>query len=280
MTINEDLAGNASQAPASFNAVVTFADDTGLDLDSTTLGPATPTVTGLDVDFGDLAPTLPVNTYASTVAVDATDPGGIQEQTVVLSFEADYAPSAPQADRSGAIALGFIEREGDSAGPFEWVGDANAVNFSVFRHLGFDPADLPNVSVIVDNATDESFDGEYPLDLSGFTVSSGGEVIMNSAQIASQIGDFGRADLEFFFEGSGYDTERFIVGPNGTLTTYDGDFAASCSGTTASTSTPAFQGIDTDDADTDSDPFTGTFEDQAVFAGSSSGTVSMSCFTD
>ena len=228
----QDLASTQAAVPASSDIVVTFEDDTGLDLEAFELDGSTGDVSGLTVEFAGAALALNSNDFTVEIFEDALNPGGIQEQDVIAAVTAEYAPSSALADTGGSVRVANIDREGTSTGPFEWVGDASAANFSVFRHLGFDPADLPTVSVVLSNSTVDGFDGEYPLDLSGLTVSDGGEVVFSSRELGNQIGAFGRADVEFFFEGNGFSTRRFIASANGTLTTFDGDFGQSCSGTT------------------------------------------------
>ncbi|WP_273144951.1 hypothetical protein [Oceanicaulis alexandrii] len=257
--------------------VITVPTPAGLDLDLLEFDGATGSVTGNTVEFSLVGGNIGNNQNVDLFA-DATAPAAIQPQTITASADIDFNATL-LADKTSAVTVGFVERQGDSDGPFEWVGDANASTQSVFRHTGFDPADpLPTIRVILSNSQFDGFDGEYILDTTGLAPSSGGELITSSALLGAQIGDFGRADVTFFFEGSGFDTRRFLAGTNGTLTTFDGDFAQTCA---SNTGTLTAGDINLGGVAFDSDAVT----DEAVgitageVATQDAGTISMNGFT-
>ena len=264
--------------------VINVPDDTGLDLEDLEFDGATGNVVGNTIEFSVALGNVGAN-QTVVIAEDADNPAAIIPQTVTADFEIDFNATL-LSDSDGSLTVGSIDRQGDSDGPFEWTGDGNATTQSVFRHTGFDPDEaLPVIRVIVDNAQFDGFDGEYILDTSGLSVSSGGEVITNSAILGDQIGDFGRADVTFFFEGTGFDTRRFLASSNGTLTTFDGDFGQACSGTTTAgdLTIAAITGVIADPASTAPAAGSGATQraDELRFgAGSATqgnGTVSMSC---
>lgn len=167
---------------------------------------------------------------------------------------ANQTPSASLALTTPAAALTSIGtatentdrllREGSNSTVFEWVGDANASTSNIFRLSGVPTTSVPAIRATLSGASaGSSFNGEYLLNPTN-AVSAGGELILTNADIAAEAGSFGRANVSFSVEANGVSIRRFLLGTNGTLSTFDGDFDQTCSGSLTDNGTAG----DADDA--------------------------------
>ncbi len=226
VTVNEDLAGTQVTGGNlnSATLAVNFGDTTGFNLANVTLGgSAAGTVAGDTKTFNTLA-TLQAagaagagGTDSAVVAAYSTPAGGIREQAITATNTVGFTGASNMTGGSNSFTLANIIRAGTTSATFRWVGDGNGVNRSVFRHTGFG-ATVPTIRVIVANSSaDDAFDGEYTIPSGTLTASAGGEIVTNSDTLRGIVGDFGRADITFFFEGTGIRTERFVQTGGGAL---------------------------------------------------------------
>ena len=230
-----DFASNAAGA-VTYDYTMTVPNATGLNLSAFRIGATAPTVTGNTLEFDNISGAAQAITVAAATGANAA---AISEQTLSGTVDVNFTNSL-LADFSAPVTYGSIVRQGGNSTTFEWVGDADATNFSVFRMTGFDPeAPLPAIRAVLSNASaDDALNGEYVLDTSGLTLTAGGELVMSSRQLGQQIGAFDRADVRFFFEsGRSINVRRFIASADGTLSTFDGDFDQSCGSATVTATT-------------------------------------------
>lgn len=220
---NTGVAGNVD-----VDITVTVPELAGLDLDLAELDGNTGDVTGNSIEYTGVA----AGDLQFDLFEDAADPAAIRPQTITASADIDFDATL-LGDKTAAVTVGSIDREGVSAGPFEWTGGENAISRSVFRMTGFDPDEpIPAISIILGNTQKDIAETEFTLDTSGLNLSSGGELVLTSDTIGAQGGDYGRADVTFFFEGDGILVRRLIASADGTLTTFDGDFDQECGSAT------------------------------------------------
>lgn len=233
-----DFASNTAGA-VTIDYNVNIADAAGLNLAGITVGGATGTVTGSSIEFGSVsgasnAIVIPAATGSSAAA--------IREQTIAGTVDVNFTNSL-LADISGAaVTYGSIIRQGQRSGLFEWVGDEGSSNESVFRMTGFSAtAALPVIRATFQNETKDLATSEIILDTStaGFSFSNG-ELVFSSRELGRQAGDYDRADVTFFFEGSVSPTIRRFVVANGNLEAFPGDFDQTCSATTGTVTNGAY----------------------------------------
>lgn len=212
------------------SVVATFGDTTGFNLANVAFGGSSAGVVAGNAKTFSLsgAQLADANTAAGTdlalTAAYASPAGGIQEQSITGSVAITPLAASNLTISAQGGTFANITREGADSAIFRWVGDGLTVNRSVFRHTGFVDADgdplatLPVIRIIVTNASNgDSFNGEYIVPAGALSASAGGEVITNSNTIRSVVGEFGRADIQFFFEQDDIRTERFVIQTNGGL---------------------------------------------------------------
>lgn len=182
------------------------------------LGNGATTSTSNPVSFS-----IPITQFGSTntLALSSLATVGIQPQTVTCAGTVEFSAASGLSDFTiASTPIGRIRRDGPTTGFFEWVGDSAQAVSSVFRITGLG-ATAPGASIIVNNST-TGLDGEYSIAL---PTPTNGEVIINSAQLTTAAGNFGRGDVQFSFQnddlentsGDGVIVRRFMVSPNGTL---------------------------------------------------------------
>lgn len=129
------------------------------------------------------------------------------------------------SEAGGISSIDVIDLQGESEGPFKWVGDAAAGTANAFRVTGLKGTSIPAIFVTIRNST-SNIDGVYRLPttgkvLSGNTTTGRSELILTNADIEAAVGaPFGRADVTFTFgdgtDGSGFaiDVDRLLLRNN------------------------------------------------------------------
>lgn len=239
------FASNAGQVATSISAAanqqnggslaVTFPSPAGIA--SATLGLAAPVTANLvggvatftltQAQMGELVGAIPISVNAATGAAAAQ----IANQTPSATLS--VTPTAGNNLTIGGATenLDRLVREGSNSTTFEWVGDASTSTTNVWRLTGIGST-LPTIRATFSNATNgASFNGEKVVTPSATL--SNGELVLTTADLAAANGAFGRADVAFSIEASGVTIRRFLLGANGTLTTFDGDFDSTCTNASA-----------------------------------------------
>jgi hypothetical protein len=149
--------------------------------------------------------TLPV-----FVELDDDEETVIVNQTPSASFEIDFTAASDLNDEAGAGVFDALDRQGTTEGPFRWTGDASAGTESIFRCVGFDGPELPNIFVAFDNSLVELESGEFPLSPEAELV--GSELVIRASDLEDAAGEaFGRADVSFTFEENDITCNRFAI---------------------------------------------------------------------
>lgn len=175
--------------------------------------------------------------YAATNTLSAA---GTLDITLEVDGGVEILPQQPEVenavvafDGTGLVAsetvevVGFgldsIDLEGESFGPYDWVGDAGKGTKNVFRVTGL--TDTPTAVVTITNSSeDDDFNGTYPLDLSTVQTSDANELTIYAADIQGAVGEaFGRADVTFtFFSSDNIDVDRLLA-TGGVVTSFGND---------------------------------------------------------
>lgn len=173
----------------------------------------TATVTGTPTDPALVAPpggsaTAVVGTKVLTKTVGASIvPQRPTVSELTLNFDAANGYKASEAGTISSIDV--IDLQGESEGPFKWVGDAAAPTGNVFRVTGLKGTAVPRIFVTIRNSTN-NVDGVYQMPtagkvISGNAVTGASELVLTNADVQNAVGaPFGRADVTFTF-GDGTD---------------------------------------------------------------------------
>lgn len=219
---------------------VTFPNPAGIA--SVTLGLAAPvtqtltngvaTFTLTQAQAAELVAAINITANAATGGAAAA----IANQTPTLNFVTSTPAAARLTIPAEAENATRLVREGSNSTTFEWVGDATGSATNVWRFNGVSATNVPTIRATLSNSTAAtSFNREYVVTPSG-TVSAGGELVLTTADLQTAVGgNWGRADVQFSVEAAGVTVRRFLLGSNGTLTTFDGDFDISCGAVTGTT---------------------------------------------
>ena len=154
---------------------------------------------------------------------DAITPqsGVIQNATVTFDVGSGFAGESVVVKANG---LDNIALEGQSFGPYDWVGDASKPTGNVFRVTGLTAT--PQAAITISNASGGSqFDGTYVLDLAPLATGDGSsEYTIFPANIQAIVGAFGRADvtLTFFSSDVGVDVDR-LMSAGGVISAFGND---------------------------------------------------------
>jgi len=219
--------GNSGGQTIDYTMTVPNAD--GLNLSGFRIGTTAPSVNGNVLEFENISGASQAVTISAATGNDAA---AIREQTLTGTVSVDFTSSLMK-DFTANVTYGSIVRQGERSGLFEWVGDADASNESVFRMTGFKAnAPLPVIRATFQNETKDLAESEIVLNTStaGFSFSNG-ELVFSSRELGRQAGDYDRADVTFFFEGSSSPRIRRFISANGNLEAFPGDFDQTCSAT-------------------------------------------------
>ncbi len=225
-TPQDDVAGGGSLvagdvAKAEFS--VDFVDATGIDSvtvdfgGSTTQTVSTPVgnsfpfvvTTNLGKLLDGTADSIKVNVGGGTGTLPVIKEQAVSVGSSTLTFNATSTASTQNLISSEAFAsgaLGSITRDGQSFGPFDWVGDASKASRNIFRFTGA-VADSTEGEVTFSNSSTGA-NGTFPLTLT----TANGEGQVDSIALDALNPGFGRADVKFFFFSPGpADVDRLML---------------------------------------------------------------------
>jgi len=188
-------------------------------------------VNNVDADDTDAPVYAATNTLAAAGTLDITLevegdveilPQQPEVQNAVVAFDGTDLVASETVEVVG-FGLDSIDLEGESFGPYDWVGDASKGTKNVFRVTGL--TGTPTAVVTITNSSeDDDLNGTYPLDLSTVQTSDANELTIFAADIQGAVGEaFGRADVTFtFFSPDNIDVDR-LLSTSGVVSSFGND---------------------------------------------------------